>query len=89
MANEPRRRRKPPDVETSTPPDLLTDDLRRRDPPQRLPIPLRQKRRVRKKKMLSAEASHRELMVEMISTPSTTRIRRTLPRKITSEKLIV
>ena len=33
-ANEPRRRRKAPDVETSTPPDLLTDDLRRRDPPQ-------------------------------------------------------
>ena len=32
-------------------------------------IPLRQKRRLRKKKMLSAEASHREPMVEMISNP--------------------
>ena len=37
MANEPRRRRKAPDVETSTPPDLLTDDLRQRDPPQTPP----------------------------------------------------
>ena len=90
MANEPRRRRKAPDVETSTPPDLLTDDLRRRDPPQTpARIPLRQTRRVRKKKMLSAEASHREPMVEMISTPSTTRIRRTPPRTITSGKSIV
>ena len=37
MAKDPRRRRKAPDVETSTPPDLLTDDLRQRDPPQTPP----------------------------------------------------
>jgi hypothetical protein len=37
MANEPRRRRKAPDLETNIPPDLLPDDLRRRDPPQTPP----------------------------------------------------
>ena len=42
MANKPRRRRKAPDVETNTPPDLLTDDLRRTDstqtPPEEDPV---------------------------------------------------
>jgi hypothetical protein len=37
MAKEPRRRRKAPDLETNTPPDVLPDDLRRRDPPQTPP----------------------------------------------------
>jgi hypothetical protein len=32
MAKEPRRRRKAPDLETNTPPDVLPDDLRRRAP---------------------------------------------------------
>jgi hypothetical protein len=37
MAKEPRRRRKAPDLETNTTPDVLPDDLRRRDPPQTPP----------------------------------------------------
>jgi len=31
MLDEPRRRRRAPDLETNTAPDLLHDDLRRRD----------------------------------------------------------
>jgi hypothetical protein len=37
MANKPRRRRKAPDLETNPSPDLLPDELRRRDPPQTPP----------------------------------------------------
>jgi hypothetical protein len=37
MAKQPRRRRKAPDVEANTPPDPLTDDLRRTDPSQTPP----------------------------------------------------
>src|SRR5262249_61577202 len=41
MLDEPRRRRRAPDLETNTAPDLLHDDLRRRDqlgtPPDSVP----------------------------------------------------
>ncbi|MFY9786906.1 MAG: hypothetical protein WAL36_03770 [Pseudolabrys sp.] len=41
MLDEPRRRRRAPDLETNTAPDLLHDDLRRRDqretPPDSMP----------------------------------------------------
>ena len=41
MLDEPRRRRRAPDLETNTAPDLLHDDLRRRDqretPPDAMP----------------------------------------------------
>ena len=41
MLDEPRRRRRAPDLETNTEPDLLHDDLRRRDqretPPDSMP----------------------------------------------------
>jgi hypothetical protein len=41
MLDEPRRRRRAPDLETKTAPDLLHDDLRRRDkretPPDSMP----------------------------------------------------
>jgi hypothetical protein len=41
MLDKPRRRRQAPDVETNTGPDLLRDDLRRRDqretPPDSMP----------------------------------------------------
>ena len=37
MLDEPRRRRQAPDLETNTAPDLLPDDLRRRDPPETPP----------------------------------------------------
>lgn len=41
MLDEPRRRRRAPDLETNTAPDLLHDDLRRRDqretPPDLMP----------------------------------------------------
>jgi hypothetical protein len=41
MLDEPRRRRRAPDLETNTAPDLLHDDLRRRDqretPPESMP----------------------------------------------------
>ena len=37
MRDEPRRRRQAPNLETNTAPDLLPDDLRRRDPPETPP----------------------------------------------------
>jgi hypothetical protein len=37
MGKKPRRRRKAPDLEVNTPPDLLTNDLRRTDPSQTPP----------------------------------------------------
>jgi hypothetical protein len=37
MLNQPRRRRQAPDLETNNAPDLLPDDLRRRDLPETPP----------------------------------------------------
>ena len=37
MLDEPRRGRRAPDLETNTAPDLLHDDLRRRDQPETPP----------------------------------------------------
>jgi hypothetical protein len=47
MLDQPRRRRRAPNLETNTAPDLLRDDLRRRDQPRTPPdsIPPREEER--------------------------------------------
>ena len=89
MANEPRRRRKAPDVETSTPPDLLTDDLRQRDPPQTPPDSMAPDEKVAQEEDPVGGGFTPRADGGNDQHPSTTRIRRTPPRTITSGKSIV
>lgn len=86
MLDEPRRQRRAPDLEANTAPDLLHDDLRRRDqretPPDSCHLT---KSEIAKTQ--PAAVSRREKMAATRSTRSTTRIRRMLPRPIMSGRL--
>jgi hypothetical protein len=75
MLDEPRRRHRAPDLETNTAPDLLHDDLRRRDQREMPPTRCRPTTSG-KAKSRSAVALRRKQMAATTSTRSTMRIRR-------------